>query len=73
MEFKFIYNEDKKEKYTSIAMCKMQLDDGNIVNVYGYDDIADYLYRNNLKNVCIEGRINSNMMIKILKIEENNI
>ena len=37
-----------KETYshTSIAKCKMRLINGSIVNVYGYDNVADYMYRN---------------------------
>ena len=68
VEFNFIYNKNIKEKYTSIAMCKLKLDDENIIDVYGYDEVADYLYKNKVKYLCIEGRIDSNMMVNILNI-----
>ena len=65
VDFKFIYNKEKKEKHTSIAMCKLVLDNGSIVDIYGYDEVADYLYMNNNKYIFVEGIIDSNMMIEI--------
>ena len=58
----------KKEKHTSIAMCKIQLDNGSIVDVYGYDEIADFLYRNNVKKIWIEGCLDNNIMVEIIKL-----
>ena len=51
-EFKFIYDKFKidgnKEKYkhVSIAKCKIKLENKNIVEIYGYDAIADIMYKN---------------------------
>ena len=70
IDFNFIYNKNKKEKHTSIVMCKLKLDNDSIIDVYGYDEVADYLYRNSDKYVCIEGRIDTNMMVEILKVEK---
>ena len=72
VDFNFIYNKNKKEKHTSIAMCKLQLEDDSIIDVYGYDEVADYLYRNSNKYVYAEGRIDTNMMVEILKVEKLN-
>ena len=66
VDFNFIYNKNKKEKHTSIAMCKLKLDNDSIIDVYGYDEVADYLYRNSSEYVYAEGRIDTNMMIQIL-------
>ena len=71
VDFNFIYNKNKKEKHTSIAMCKLKLDNYSIIDVYGYDEIADYLYRNSDKYVCIEGRIDTNMMVEILVVNSS--
>lgn len=68
IDFNFIYNKDKKEKHMSIAMCKIQLDNGSIIDVYGYDEIADLLYRNNVKKIWIEGCLDNKMMIEIKKL-----
>ena len=68
IDFNFIYNKDKKEKHISIAMCKIQLNNGSIVDIYGYDEIADFLYRNNVKKIWIEGCLDNNMMIEIIKL-----
>ena len=68
VDFNFIYNKNKKEKHTSIAMCKLKLDDDSIIDVYGYDEVADYLYRNSDKYVWIEGRIDTNMMVESVSV-----
>lgn len=68
IEFNFIYNGNKKEKHTSIAMCKLRLDNGSFVDIYGYDEIADYLYRNKVNCIWIEGKLDNHMMIEIKKI-----
>lgn len=36
-----------KEKYnhTSIAKCKIKLKNESILDIYGYDEVADYMYR----------------------------
>lgn len=66
IDFKFIYNKyakslEKKNK-TSIAKCKIELENGSIVKMYGYDEIADFMYRKLQKNnsILIEGSLDSN-------------
>ena len=66
VNFQFIYNKDKKEGHTSIAICKMQLDNDSIIDIYGYDEIADYLYQNDrAEYICFEGRLDNNMMVEV--------
>ena len=60
-----IKEKDKKvkvydSKYVSIAKGKLILKDKNVVDIYGYDDIADFLYRNEDKLIWIEGSIREN-------------
>ncbi len=71
VEFKFIYNRyssrELKDK-TSIATCRIELLNKSIVKVYGYDKIADYMYRK-LKvndNMLIEGKLDSLGNIEII-------
>ena len=71
VDFNFIYNKNKKEKHTSIAMCKLKLDDDSIIDVYGYDEVADCLYRKTDGYVWIEGILNSNMMVEIVSVNIN--
>ena len=58
-----------KEKYThtSIVKCKVKLLNNCIVEIYGYDEISDYLYRNFKENqiITIEGKIDSEMKIEV--------
>ena len=56
VRFDFIYNN----KHVSIAKGKIMMDNGNMVNIYGYDDIADFLYRNEKKFIWLEGCIREN-------------
>ena len=56
VEFNFIYDS----KYVSIARGSLILKDKNVVDIYGYDDIADFLYRNEDKLIWIEGSIREN-------------
>ena len=77
IDFRFIYdrfkrNNTNKETYshTSIAKCKMRLINGSIVNVYGYDNVADYMYRNWKEgiNCCITGRLDSDESVEIKEV-----
>ncbi len=68
IDFKFIYNRyNKKNTYTSIAQCEVMLENNSIITIYGYDDVADFMYRklNKNVNILIEGAIGNNMMIKV--------
>ena len=71
VEFKFIYNryssKELKDK-TSIATCRIELLNKSIVKVYGYDNIADYMYRNLKVNdsILIEGKLDSLCNIEII-------
>ena len=82
IEFKFIYDRYKekdniKEKYkhTSIAKCKIKLQNESILVIYGYDEVADYMYRYIKENeeVLIEGKIDDNMKIEIIIIKPYNL
>ena len=43
-----------------------------IVNIYGYDDIADFLYQNEGKFICIEGKVrNYGVEIRKIKVKKN--
>ena len=47
IEFKFIYDRyGKTNKYTSITRCMLKIDNESIVQICGYDNIADFMYRN---------------------------
>ena len=69
IDFKFIMNNKNK---TSIIVYKIQLNNKSIVTVKGYNEIADYCYRN-LKigdNIYIQGRLNNMMEIEADFIEK---
>ena len=74
IDFKFIMNNKNK---TSIIVYKIQLNNKSIVTVKGYNEIADWCYRNlMLENYCIiEGYIDSKIEVEMTKIKTlwNNI
>ncbi len=46
IEFKFIYDRyGTKSKHTSISSCCIKLDNDSIIQIYGYDGMADFMYR----------------------------
>lgn len=72
VEFKFIYR--KKEKHISIAKCKAKLKNNSIINIYGYDNIADNMYKNLKQNeeILIHGKLDSKMDIQIIWYKAKN-
>ena len=73
IEFRFIYNKDKKEKHTAIAIGKLELDNGSIVDIYGYDEIADILYSNNSKYIYVDGILHNNMQIEVVSVQISSL
>ena len=74
IDYRFIYDRFKRDNmnketynHTSIAKCKMRLINGSIVNVYGYVNVADYMYRNWKEgiNCCITGRLDSDGGVEV--------
>ena len=69
IDFNFIYDKNKKQKHTSIAICKVELDNGNFIHAYGYDEMADMLYKERIEYVYLEGKLDTNMMLEIMRID----
>ena len=53
--------------HTSIAKCEIMLPNKSIVKIYGYDKIADFMYKNLKENdyILIEGRLDVNIRIEV--------
>ncbi|MCI9246215.1 MAG: hypothetical protein HFJ30_03690 [Clostridia bacterium] len=65
IDFKFIYNSNTKslsKKHTSIVLLDLEIEKGQIVRGYAYDEIADWIYRNLQQGnfISIQGRITQN-------------
>ena len=76
--FKFIYDRymiDSNDKYnhTSIAKCEIMLLNKSIVRIYGYDKIADFMYKDLKYNdyILIEGKLDSNMEIEVKQVKSH--
>lgn len=60
IEFKFIYSKNKtKNTPISIAQSKVELDNKSIIDVIGYNEKADWMYRKLTINevIYIEGKL----------------
>ena len=74
VDFRFIYDrfccdEENIEKYNhvSIASCTLKLLNESSIEIYGYDNVADFMLRN-LKvndNVYTEGKLSNEGKIEI--------
>ena len=74
VDFKFIYDRfcsDKgnieKYNHVSIASCKLKLLNESVIEIYGYDNVADFMIRklNKENSIIIEGSLDNNGNIKI--------
>ena len=72
VEFDFVIGDNKsfKNKKVSVVRFKLKLLDENVLNIIGYNNIADFCYQK-LKigeNVLIQGFINNSGKIEIKNI-----
>ena len=85
VEFNFIYDRyrevsSEKEKsslemymHTSVAKCKIELSNGSVIQIQGYDEVADFMYRH-LKEkdvVWLEGALGGNGNVVVESFNEN--
>ena len=62
IDLKFIYNSQKRsldKKHTSIAKIELELQDGQVIELHAYNEMADYVYRNIKKGdyISVQGRV----------------
>lgn len=82
VDFNFIYDRyrgvsSEKEKsslemymHTSVAKCEIKLSNKSFIEIQGYDDVADFMYRylKEKDTVWVEGRLgkNGNVIVESL-------
>ena len=64
IDFRFIIN--RKEK--SLVKIKAKLLNNSEIELFAYDDLADYIYKENLESFFVRGSIRENMQIEIREI-----
>ena len=64
LNFKFIIN--RKEK--SIVKFRAQLLHHSEIELFAYDELADYIYQKDLSIFLVRGEIRTNMQIEIVEI-----
>jgi len=62
IDLKFIYNQKTKslsKKHTSIVLIDLEIEREQIIKLYAYDEIADWIYQNIQKgdSIYIQGNI----------------
>lgn len=77
IDFRFIYDRymGHNEKHTSIARCRLKLLDGNEVEIYGYDNIADKMFRFYQcgSNILVKGSLDQSMSVNIDRITSQKL
>lgn len=71
-DIQFVYNKNRKSKDITRIEVKLELEDGSVIVAYGYNEIADAIYREESKHMLIEGRLNSKMQIEIENVITND-
>lgn len=66
-KFKFVYGTDLSHK--SVITLKIQLLDKQIIQIRGYDEVADKILRNEYKFICVRGMLRTEGFVQILEIE----
>ena len=69
IDFKFIIN--KKEK--SIVRFRAKLINNLEIELFAYDDLADWVFRKQLVIFFLRGKIRTSMQIEIIQIYDFNI
>ena len=63
INFQFLY----QKKNISIARTKLELQNGSIITIKGYDEMADWMIQNIRKEekVILQGKINTKMEVEV--------
>ena len=65
IDLKFVYNSQKRsldKKHTSIVKIELELQDGQVIQLHAYNEIADYVFINVKKGdyIFVQGEVKSN-------------
>lgn len=71
VQFQFVYDSKK----TAIAQVEVKLWNKSRITLIGYDEMADYMYRNLKENDIpfVNGKINSKMQVEVYKLTQENV
>ena len=67
IEFKFIIFQKQK----SIVKFKGKLNNGSIIDIFAYDELADFIFSKQSKILWIRGEFGENMKVYIKEIYKN--
>ncbi len=77
IDLKFVFDINKKrlgEKHISVVKVQLRLEDKQVINLHGYNEMADWIYRKvrQGEQVLIQGKLRNNY-IEIEKIEKKSL
>ena len=64
VNFKFVINSKEKSK----VLFKAKLLNNSEIEVFAYDNIADYIYQKDLDRFFLRGKLRENMQVEIIEI-----
>lgn len=67
INFKFVINCKEKSK----VLFKAKLLNNSKIEVFAYDNIADYIYQKDLEVFFVRGKLRENMRVRIIEIYYN--
>lgn len=66
IDFRFVINQKEK----SMVKFKAKLLNNSEIEVFAYDELADYIYRKDLEMFFLRGKVRENIKIEIKEIYE---
>ena len=65
IDLKFVYNREKRsldKKHISITKIELELQDGQVIQLHAYNEMADYVFRNVKKSdyIFVQGEVKNN-------------
>ena len=68
IDLKFVYNSQKRsldKKHTSIAKIELELQDGQIIQLHAYNEMADYVFRYIKKDdyIFVQGEVKGSHVV----------
>lgn len=68
IDFRFVINKKAK----SMVKFKVKLLNNSTIDVFAYDEVADYIYRKNLEMFFLRGKLRTNTQVEIIEIYRFN-
>ena len=77
IDLKFVYNREKRsldKKHISITKIELELQDGQVIQLHAYNEMADYVFRNINQGdyITVQGKV-KNTYVEIKQIHTKQL